>query len=163
MKTSPPICNHSYDYSLIYSWTMWWMIRFWWKPENRDPDFKVVKLISARYILRPKCDCSSWGIWCDEMVISTISIYKKTSTDLVNLFTLHIFVEDHLLWSLRLNNWLSKRGILQNIKASNFVRSINCSICFYASRICTLRSLIPVAIKFLPSWYQIGLFIISQF
>ena len=35
---------------------------------------------------------------------------------------------NHLLLDLRLYNWPWKRGILQNIKASNFVRSTDCLI-----------------------------------
>ena len=35
-----------------------------------------------------------------------------------------VFLENHLLWNLCINSWLSKRGIFQNIKAYNFVRSI---------------------------------------
>ena len=54
---------------------------------------------------------------------------------------------------LRLDDLPSKRAIFQNIKTSNFVISIDCSICFCSSRIHKQRSLI---------FYKISTYIISD-
>ena len=80
------------------------------------------------------------------MVISNIFVYKSTYTDLVIYVMLSVFEGNDLLRNLRLSSRPSKRGIFQNIKASNFGRSIDCkcSICPSSCRIHKQRSLIMI-------------------
>ena len=78
------------------------------------------------------------------MVILIIFVHKSICTDLVIYVTLSIFEKKSSSVKLSYQQLTFEKGHFQDIKASNFVRSISCSMCFCNSRIRKQRSLIMI-------------------